>query len=145
MTLSSPIPWLAPTRCSIPHGMYYAMRKHVITSFPEEACGLLAADRAGEVKRHFKIENILHSSTRYRFNPQQQVDAMLWMDVHACEQMIIYHSHPDGPDHLSVTDLSESYYPTALYLLWYLLKIRWKSKLYRIENGSSIEIPLIII
>ena len=120
------------------------MRTHVVESLPEEACGLLVCSADGRAIRHFPIENNLHNATRYRMNPVQQLKVLLWMEKEHLDHLVIYHSHPDGPDHLSENDINQSFYPDAVYLLWYHRKKRWFAKTYRINSGLSHEIRLFI-
>ena len=53
----------------------------------------------------------------------------------------IYHSHPNGPDRPSPTDIAGNMYPVA-QLIWFREKGRWQARGYNIENGISVEIPL---
>jgi proteasome lid subunit RPN8/RPN11 len=124
--------------------MYRRMLAHIRGCLPEEGCGLLAVDSTGLVKRHFPVENILHRVDHYQLNPTQQVRAMLWMDRHPARQMIIYHSHPAGPDHLSTTDLAECRYPEAIYWLWYPHPCGWAARIYRFLEGIPTEIQLVV-
>jgi [CysO sulfur-carrier protein]-S-L-cysteine hydrolase len=138
-------PWSFPQKITITRWVYYQMRVHVLECLPEEACGLLAAGSDGRVKRHFGIENIKHSSSRFQLNPDKQVRAMLWMEKHSLELMLIYHSHPNGPGRLSDTDVAESYYPDALHLLWFPDGAIWKLKAFRIDSESSFEIQIVLV
>ncbi len=134
--------WTPPQVCRISAFIYYSMRRHILACLPEEGCGLLAADSVGRVRRHFPIENFLHSGNRFQLHPQQMVNILLGMEESRFKQLVIYHSHPSGPSHLSQTDLAESYYPEALHLLWFPVENRWKTKVFYISEGSPIEIKM---
>jgi [CysO sulfur-carrier protein]-S-L-cysteine hydrolase len=133
-----------PETIRISHSTYYRIRSHVIACLPEEACGLLASTGSGVVRRHFRVENIYHSPSRFQLKPEDQLKAFLWMEKHELPQMVIYHSHPAGPDHLSVTDITESYYPDAIYLLWFLDRSRWKLRAFEISNAIPKPIYIVI-
>lgn len=77
-------------------------------------------------------------------NPKEQLKAMLWMENKQVPQMIIYHSHPQGPARLSETDLAEAYFPEAIYMLWHSPAERWKVQLYWLSNRVWVEIPLVV-
>lgn len=132
--------WVAPRKVVLSQWMYDRICRHLTACLPEEGCGLLAALPDGRVKRHFPIENSLHSHTRYQLEPRQQLRAMLWMEANPARQMIIYHSHPTGPDHLSETDLAECSYPTSLQMLFHRRGRVWHANLYRMEA----RIPVIV-
>jgi [CysO sulfur-carrier protein]-S-L-cysteine hydrolase len=123
-------------------GLYYRMRSHVIACLPEEACGLLAAAPTGIVRRHFPVENILHNQNRFQLKPEGQLKAFLWMEKYEITQVIIYHSHPTGPDHLSVSDIAESYYPDAIYLLWFRDQNKWRLRGFKILNSTQYQIKI---
>lgn len=112
---------------------------------PEEGCGLLAVDSAGRVIRHFPIENVAHSRRCFRMDPLAQIKAMLWMETHHAAGMVIYHSHPCGPDHLSDTDLAETFYSDALLLLFFPEKTSWKARIWALEQNSPVEWKISVV
>lgn len=137
--------WVPPERVMLSRWMYRHICRHLSECLPEEGCGLLAAQPDGRVRRHFIVENMEHSPTRYRLNPQQQLRAMLWMENSPARQMIIYHSHPNGPDHLSETDLAECYYPTSLQMLFHRAAGVWRANLYHIQDQDAISLDWAIV
>jgi [CysO sulfur-carrier protein]-S-L-cysteine hydrolase len=84
--------------------------------FPLEACGLVAGE-AGQVRRLYPIDNVLQSPSAFLMDARQQVQAMLEMERHGWELLAIYHSHPQGPDEPSTTDVAQAYYPEAIHLI----------------------------
>lgn len=91
---------------------------HLQACYPQEGCGLLAGDGAtGEVTAVYPIENTLHSPTAYRMDPTQQVQAMLALEERGWQMLAIYHSHPQGPEHPSATDVALAMYPEALHII----------------------------
>ena len=114
---------------------------------PEEACGLLAGQLRGELYLAtcvYPTTNLLHSTTRYRIDPAEQLAAFKEMEAQGLEMVGIYHSHPLGPDGPSPTDIAEAYYPEAVYLIWFRLDGEWACNAYTIGKigvySVSIEI-----
>jgi len=95
---------------------YEAMLAAVLKAFPFEGCGLLAGD-AGLVQQVYSITNTLNSPAAYRMDPQQQVESMLDLEERGLELLAIYHSHPNGPEMPSFTDISQAYYPEAATII----------------------------
>ena len=114
---------------------YELMRLDVSRRSPEEACGLLAGQlNRGlyQVRFVFPTTNLLHSTTRYRIEPVEQLAAFEQMDAQGLELVGIYHSHPNGPDGPSPTDIAEAYYPEAAYLIWFRQDGGWACNAFAI-------------
>ncbi len=111
-----------------------AMRAALEAALPEEGCGLLFG-RGQRVERVVPIQNALHSPVRFRLEPQAQLAAMQEADAQGLELLAIYHSHPRGPDHPSVTDIEEAAYPQAAHLIWWQdVARRWQVELFWLEG-----------
>jgi proteasome lid subunit RPN8/RPN11 len=113
------------------------MQLDVARRSPEEACGLLAGQRQGNqlrVSRLFITTNLLRSTTRYRIDPYEQLAAFNRMEAEEMELVGIYHSHPNGPDEPSPTDLAEAYYPEAAYLIWSKSNEAWACRAFAIQQ-----------
>jgi proteasome lid subunit RPN8/RPN11 len=96
--------------------IYLAMLDHLQAVYPREGCGLLAGQ--GEQASHlYAIDNIRQSPTRFEMDPLQQVKAMLHMEARGWSLLAIYHSHPQGPETPSATDVARAYYPEAAHLI----------------------------
>src|SRR4030042_4441429 len=79
---------------------------------PEEACGLLIGRMNGfhaVTVRTIPVTNTLHSSTRFRMDGKEQVDAFNRMEMEGLELVGIYNSHPPGPTALSEIDVDAAY------------------------------------
>jgi proteasome lid subunit RPN8/RPN11 len=85
---------------------------------PLEACGLLGGKR-GRVLCVYPATNELHSPTRYSIRAIDLLAALEDMEARDWEPtpLGIYHSHPHGPEVPSETDIAESYYPEAVYII----------------------------
>lgn len=155
----------APTRLVIPNDLWQEITAHVQMCLPEEGCGLLGGTRSedggGIVSAVLPVENALHSAVRYRMEPAAQLQAFYALEERGLEMLAIFHSHPQGPEHPSPTDLSEFAYPGVLSLILYLpggsgaqpSARDWLGRAYRIDGlndrsaaasevSLAIEIPL---
>lgn len=100
-----------------------------------EACGLLFGSNH-IVSLVIPVSNILNSPTRYKMDPQGQFHAFKIMEEKNLELIGIYHSHPDGPEYPSKTDIAEAFYPEAVYLIWFKQNHIWDCNAYCIKSGG---------
>jgi [CysO sulfur-carrier protein]-S-L-cysteine hydrolase len=121
------------------------IRKHVMDADPEEACGLVAG-KEGMSVGVFPVENALHSSVRYRMDPEGQLTAMLEIEEKGWEIAAIYHSHTGGPEGPSNTDIEGAAYPGVIHMIWFPANDEWTCRGYLIEEKkvSEVEIRLIL-
>jgi proteasome lid subunit RPN8/RPN11 len=129
----------------IPADLWEHMLSEVISSTPEEACGLLA----GHISQGFyqalqmiPVTNMLHSPVGYLMAPHEQLAAFNLIEERGWELVGIYHSHPNGPDKPSATDIAEAYYPEAIYLIWSVQSREWKCRGFFIQNSKAREVAL---
>lgn len=120
--------------------LFEEMRAHVFACLPEEACGLLGGKMDGEtatVKVVIPVENVLHSPVRFRMDPREQLLAFNHLDDLGLELVGIFHSHPNGPDAPSATDLAEFYYPGVAFLIWSPGGEGWQLRAFRITGEGA--------
>jgi proteasome lid subunit RPN8/RPN11 len=117
------------------------MRADVEDRAPEEACGLLAG-LGGEVLEVIPVPNALRSPVRYRMDPKDQWRAFQTIEQRGWELVGIYHSHPDGPETPSETDVTEAFYPEAAYLIWSKRVGTWRCQAFHIESGRALPVPI---
>ncbi len=90
-------------------------------SVPNEACGILAGDRAaidgGRAIGFYPLTNAEASPFLYRIDPAEQLHAMVAIDDADDVVWGIFHSHVASPAEPSVTDIGLAFYPEALYLI----------------------------
>lgn len=85
-----------------------AIRAHAEEAYPEEACGLVFSERAGELQV-VAVGNVAGDRReRFELSPGQLVDALLRARQRGAALQAIYHSHPDGPAALSPEDLEQA-------------------------------------
>lgn len=132
-----PLPFLLPA------GYWESIRQQVTACLPEEACGLLAGT-AGLVQRIYPITNALHSPLRYRMDSKQQLNAFLDIEKNGWELLGIYHSHPQGPDQPSATDIAEAHYPESIYVIVSPWLDDWQCRAFTIQAGICQPVSLSI-
>ena len=118
-----------------------AMKNHVISCLPEEACGLLGGI-GNLVYEVIPVTNILHSPSRFRLDPEEQLAAMMHIEKQGYQMVGIFHSHVHGPTGPSETDVKEATYPEVAYLIWSHVDGDWQCRAYRLQKESPIEIPI---
>lgn len=96
--------------------IYGAMVAHLRAVLPLEGCGLLAGND-GRIERHYPIDNRLNSRTAFEMEPEQLVSAVLNLEGQGLALLAIYHSHPDGPDAPSATDIIQANYPDTVQII----------------------------
>lgn len=128
----------------LPRPFYHQILSHLQAEYPLEACGILAG-KAGKIVRVYAIENKLHSPTAYEMEPQQQLAAMLEIEDKGWEMTAVYHSHPQGPETPSATDVAQAYYPDVVQLI---VSLRQRSQPvmrgFMIGNGRIIEVKIVV-
>ena len=94
------------------------MIAHARAEAPLEACGLLGG-QDGRVLGVYPAVNALHSPTRYLLRPEDLLTALKDMEEQGWgpDPLAIYHSHPQGPETPSETDIAEAYYPDSVYII----------------------------
>jgi proteasome lid subunit RPN8/RPN11 len=119
---------------------WQAMRRHVSRCAPMEACGLLSGINE-RVEWSQGIPNTERSPLRFRMEPSAQWRAFQRMEADGLEMVGIYHSHPNGPDHPSQTDITANMYPVA-QIIWFRENGKWLAHGFNIEDGKAVEIDL---
>ena len=98
-----------------------AIVEHARREVPNEACGIVIGDRpaadGGTVLRWVPLRNQLRSPLRYAIDPADLLRLTIETDDADEVFWAIVHSHVASPARPSPTDLRESHYPDALYLL----------------------------
>lgn len=114
---------------------------HAIACKPEEACGILAGDAGGTVRRVFLTENALHSSIRYDISADERFEVFdtIWRE--GLELLSIFHSHPHSPAQPSAVDLRQAVpepglvlHPGAVYIIISLMGDEPVYNAFRIVN-----------
>jgi proteasome lid subunit RPN8/RPN11 len=129
---------------TLPISQWMVMEMQVRRCLPEEACGFIIEKRPGQIEA-VAVTNALHSPVRFRMDPGEQLELMTQMDENGWRLAGIYHSHPNGPNHPSATDLAEAAYPHAVSLIWYPQADDWDCRAFILGNRSYTEIVINLV
>ena len=97
---------------------------HVSRRAPLEACGLLAG-KNNRVEIRLGIRNAERVRCASGWSRRAQWRAFQRIEAAGLDLLGIYHSHPNGPDHPSPTDIAEALYPVA-QIIWFRVDGRWQ-------------------
>jgi proteasome lid subunit RPN8/RPN11 len=81
-----------------------------------ECCGLLAG-RKGVISSVLPAKNALQSAKAYEIEPEELFALFRRMRAEELEHLGIYHSHPNGENSPSPSDLERAFYPDVAYLI----------------------------
>ena len=114
---------------------------------PDEACGIISADRlhadGGVASRFHGLTNAAASPYRYLIDPAEQLRVMLELDDADRVVWGIFHSHVRTAAVPSPTDVELAYYPDALYVLCSLADPDSPDvRAWRILDGAVAEVPV---
>ena len=123
------------------HEALEAIVAHARAECPAECCGMLIG-RGASIDEAVRARNIAASPTRFLIDPGDHIDARRAVRGRGLEVLGFYHSHPHSPAWPSPTDVAETAYPDAVHLIVSLLDGGADARLFRIEFGSAIELPL---
>jgi len=119
------------------------MLNHVEKQVPLEGCGLLAGKK-DRVENVIVVQNQAQSPVRFVMDPYEQLQAFNWIEAHGLDLLGIFHSHPAGPETVSVTDIAEAAYE-VIHLIWSRTKGHWQARGFWIEAGLATEVSLQIV
>lgn len=98
-------------------GVLAAMREEVAKTPEQECCGLLAG-RDGIITQIFSATNAHpNPATAYEIAPQELFGVMKQLREEKLQLLGIYHSHPDGENRPSPTDVERAFYPNTPYFI----------------------------
>lgn len=124
--------------------IYQALLDHLLALAPHEGCGLLAGHWATQtVTTLYVIENQADQPTiQFLMNPQMQLDAFVELETAVLDLLAIYHSHPQGPDHPSATDMAHTHYPQVIQIIVSLTPPQPKLRAFWVTKFDFSEIAL---
>lgn len=117
------------------------MHSHAAELAPQEACGLIAG-RSNLGMKVYPLTNALHSPTRFRLDPREQLQAFFDIETRGWQLLAVYHSHPNGPAIPSTIDVREAYYPQIYNLIWSRIQENWICRAFHIQDGTVSEARL---
>jgi proteasome lid subunit RPN8/RPN11 len=87
-----------------------------LREFPNECCGLVAAE-AGVPVKVFPMRNADASPATYRLDGKEQLTVFSELDERGWDLWAIYHSHTHSEAYPSDTDTRLAFYPEARYVV----------------------------
>jgi proteasome lid subunit RPN8/RPN11 len=90
--------------------------EQALREFPNEACGVIAAEGGVPVKV-IPMRNADASPVTYRLDGKEQLHVFDRIDEQGWELWAIYHSHTHSEAYPSETDRRLAFYPEARYIL----------------------------
>lgn len=106
-----------PRRLEVPAQIHEAMVAHSRFCYPEEACGLLAADSEGRFRMAYCLTNAEHAEVSYTIDPTEHFRALQHAESRGWDLAGAFHSHPHSPAFPSSTDLRLAAEPDWVYLI----------------------------
>jgi proteasome lid subunit RPN8/RPN11 len=126
----------------IPQAFADAIIDQARSEHPNEACGLLAGND-GEATKIYRLTNAERSPVIYRIEPREQLRVFNEIEESGLQLVAIYHSHTRSPAYPSATDVSQAYYPEAVYVI---VSLRDQAnpdlRGFEITDGKVTEVPL---
>ncbi len=96
--------------------LYKEIVEQGLREFPNECCGLIAAE-AGVPVKVFPMTNADASPATYRLDGKEQLKAFDELDERGWDLWAIYHSHTHSDAYPSETDTRLAFYPEARCLV----------------------------
>jgi proteasome lid subunit RPN8/RPN11 len=98
-------------------GVFYKeIVEQALREFPNEACGLIAAEADAPVKV-YAMTNADASPATYRLDGKEQLQVFDEVEERGWDIWAIYHSHTHSDAYPSETDIKLAFYPDSRYLL----------------------------
>lgn len=127
----------------IPAPICQAMVAHARFEFPNEACGLLAADESGELRMCYSLTNADRSPVSFTVDPTEHFRAMQHAERNGWELAGVFHSHTHTDAVPSATDRRQALEPDWLYVVvGPSTSDQPEVRAYRIVDGLVSEEPL---
>ena len=119
--------------------------EQALREFPNECCGLIAAE-AGVPVKVFPMTNADASPATYRLDGKEQLKVFDELDERGWDLWSIYHSHTHTEAYPSPTDVRLAGWPEAYYLLVSLMdEAKPVVRAFRIVEGVITEEPIEIV
>ncbi len=134
-----------PASLRLTRAQLEAVLGHARASSPKEACGVLAGDPDGTVRRVFTMENSASSSTFYLMDSREQFRVFDQIEREGLELVAIFHSHPHSPAFPSGRDTELAFYPDSLYLIVSLMYDKPECRVFKIVDGKVEEAEMVIV
>ncbi len=129
-------------RLVLPETLRAAIVSHAQAGWPEEVCGLLAGHDDSATEWHPGINVSPTPAVAYELDLDTLFKQVAFEEA-GLKLVGIYHSHPQGPETPSATDIERAFYPDAVYLICSLAeRDRPVLRGFRISDGRVTEVGI---
>lgn len=125
----------------LPPAAWRQMRRHVARRAPLEACGLLAG-HGSRVDLVLGTRNAERSPFSFRISPAEQLRVFNAIERLGLDLVGIYHSHPNGPEMPSPSDIRQAFY-NVCHLVWWRKAGEWQVGAWWIESGQVTAVQIV--
>lgn len=130
----------------VSHSIRSEIVGHALAGHPEEACGLLAVDRDGRVRRAYCLDNVDRSPISFTVDPNQHYASLGDAESNGWSLGGSFHSHPRTAAVPSQTDISRALEPDWVYLIVGLADPETPElRGWRIRTGMAVEEPIEVV
>lgn len=126
----------------LPDQIRAAMVAHARFTFPEEACGLVAADAEGRLRMAYCLTNTERSPVSYTLDPTEHVRAWRHAERNGWHLAGVFHSHTHTAAVPSRTDVAKALEREWVYFVVGLGDDEPDVRAYWITDGEVVEEPL---
>ena len=125
----------------LPRSIRDAIVERAREGHPEEICGIFGGEYGPErsrVRSQYPAENVAETPrTRYRIDPEAQLERFERLEARGEEIVGFYHSHPQGPPRPSETDVASATWPDRSYVVVSLDPLELGSWRWRSSDGEA--------
>jgi proteasome lid subunit RPN8/RPN11 len=132
-------------RVLVPAQVADAMFKHAGWAYPEEACGLVALDEAGDPVLTLCLTNADHAVDRFTIAPEEQFGAIRLSERCGYTIGAVFHSHPRSEAYPSASDIAGGADPDWIhFIVGPVAGRRPLLRAYRISEGDVVEVHVTV-
>jgi [CysO sulfur-carrier protein]-S-L-cysteine hydrolase len=139
---------LLPAVLRLPAHVHAEIVSHCLGGLPDEACGLIAGDAAGNVALCYPTANLAASAKRYTVDPRDHLKAERDAEDRGLEIIGVFHSHTHTDAYPSSTDVDQASTPLSNpewhYVLVSLRDTHPTLRSYRIVDRQIEEEPVVL-
>ncbi len=130
-------------RLVLPEALRAAIIDHAERGWPEEVCGLLAGQAGVATEWHPGANVSPTPAVAYELDVDTLFKQVEFEEA-GLKLVGICHSHPQGPETPSATDIERAFYPDAVYLICSLAeRDRPVLRGFRIVDGRVTEVAIV--
>jgi proteasome lid subunit RPN8/RPN11 len=127
----------------LPAQIRQAIEAHARWAFPQEACGLLAADAAGRLRMAYCLTNVEANSSRFTVDPAEHFGAQSHAERQGWKIAGSFHSHPRSAAEPSAHDVSGALDPSWIYVIAGPVEEQVPVRAFRIRSGFVRELDMV--